>query len=157
MNNITIRKAVLKDLNALLDFEQGIINFERPFDITLDEDPISYYDIKAMITAIDVEVVVAVCNDEIVGSGYARIETSKPYLKHNKFAYLGFMFVKPNYRGKGVIQLVIKTLKAWSNSKGIDEIRLDVYSENSGAIKAYEKAGFVPILTNMRLHLNSDD
>ncbi len=157
MNNITIRKAVLKDLNALLDFEQGIINFERPFDITLDEDPISYYDIKAMITAVDVEVVVAVCNDEIVGSGYARIETSKPYLKYNKFAYLGFMFVKPNYRGKGVIQLVVKTLKAWSNSKGIDEIRLDVYSENSGAIKAYEKAGFVPLLTNMRLHLNSDD
>ena len=31
-----------------------------------------------------------------------------------------------------------------------NEIRLDVYAENPGAIKAYEKAGFKSFLVNMR-------
>ena len=65
----------------MLTFEQGIIAFERPYDSTLKEDPISYYDIDTMIQSKHVELVVAVINDEIVGSGYARIEQPKPYLK----------------------------------------------------------------------------
>lgn len=152
MNNIKIRTAYLNDLPILLEFEQGIIRFERFFDVTLNVDPISYYDIKAMITNPDVEVVVAVCNNEIIGSGYASIEKAKSYLRHHTYAYLGFMFVQPKYRGKGVIGVLIDNLKTWVNAKGIEEIRLDVYSKNTGALKAYKKAGFVVHLTNMRLY-----
>ena len=48
-----------------------------------------------MISATDVEVVVAVLDEQIIGSGYARIENAKPYLNHNLYAYLGFMFTHP--------------------------------------------------------------
>ena len=139
---IATRSARLEDLPILLDFEQGVINFERPFDPTLKEEKISYYDIKAMILSDEVEVIVAVENDEVIGSGYARIEEVKPYLKHSKHAYLGFMFVKPSHRGRGVNKLVIEALYSWIKSKGITEVRLDVYADNPGAIKAYEKVGF---------------
>jgi hypothetical protein len=37
-----IRKATIDDLPVLLQFEQGIISAERPFDSTLLPDPISY-------------------------------------------------------------------------------------------------------------------
>ena len=131
----------------------NLINFERPFDVTLKEEKISYYDIKAMILSDEVEVMVAVENDEIIGSGYARIEDVKPYLKHNKHAYLGFMFVKDSHRGKGVNKLVIDGLYKWILSKDIYEVRLDVYADNIGAIKAYEKAGFKGHLLNMRIDL----
>lgn len=151
MKSPSIRKATLEDLEVLLTFEQGIIAFERPYDSTLKGDPISYYDIKAMIQSKDVELVVALINNEIVGSGYARIELPKPYLKHNVFAYLGFMYIKPAFRGKGVNKMIVDVLILWAHSQNIREIRLDVYAENSGAIKAYEKAGFNPLLLNMRL------
>lgn len=153
MKEPSIRKARIEDLEILLTFEQGIIAFERPFDATLNEDPISYYDIKAMILSNNVELVVAVINNEIVGSGYARIEKPKPYLKHDTFAYLGFMYVIPRNRGRGVNKLIVDALRDWSKSKGINEIRLDVYAENQVAIKAYKKAGFSSHLLNMRLGL----
>jgi GNAT superfamily N-acetyltransferase len=37
-----------------------------------------------------------------IDAGYARIEQAKPYLKHTAYAYLGFMYVLPAYRGKGI-------------------------------------------------------
>ncbi|WP_269223720.1 GNAT family N-acetyltransferase [Flavobacterium sp. IMCC34518] len=148
---IYIRKAIPEDLSILLEFEQGIIAAERPFDPTLKEGEISYYDLKKMITAHDVEVVVAVLNDQIIGSGYARIENAKSYLNHELFAYLGFMYTHPDHRGKGVNKQIIEALSNWIRSQGIFEMRLDVYNDNPSAIKAYEKVGFKKHLINMRL------
>jgi GNAT superfamily N-acetyltransferase len=144
------RKARLEDLPILLEFEQGIIEFERPFDPTLKDEKISYYDIKAMLFSEKVEVLVVVDGEEVVASGYARIEQGKPYLKHVTYGYLGFMFVKESHRGKGINKLIIDGLQKWCVSKNMNEIRLDVYAENPGAIKAYEKAGFKSFLANMR-------
>jgi GNAT superfamily N-acetyltransferase len=157
MNQITIRTAILDDLDTLLGFEQGVITTERPFDPTLREGEIHYYDIAAMIRANHVEVVVAELNNEIVGSGYARIEDSKIYLKHPKHAYLGFMYVKPEQRGKGVNQKIIETLRQWAISQGITELKLDVYNDNLPAIKAYEKVGFTKLLVEMRMGLNPEN
>ncbi|PHR71860.1 MAG: GNAT family N-acetyltransferase [Lutibacter sp.] len=153
----TTREARIEDLETLLEFEQGVINFERPFDPTLKEEKINYYDIEAMIAAKDVFVVVAINCNEIVGSGYARIENGKPYLKHKKYAYLGFMFVKENSRGKGVNKMVVDALNEWIIAHGIDEVRLDVYVDNPGAIRAYEKAGFKGHLLNMRMSLKDNN
>jgi hypothetical protein len=42
-----------------------------------------------MIIAEHITVLVAKIDSEIVGSGYARIETAKPHLNHENYAYLG--------------------------------------------------------------------
>lgn len=153
MHNVFIRPALLADLPILYDFEQGIIAFERPYDDTLKPDPINYYDIKAMIGAPECEVIVAAVGEEIVASAYAKIVDGKPYHQHEQYAYLGFMFVKVEYRGKGINGKIIDALKVWIQSKNIDEIRLDVYNDNHGAVRAYEKAGFVKQMVNMRMNL----
>lgn len=154
MEKITVRKAEVTDLETLLRFEQGVITAERPFDPTLKKGLIHYYDIKEMINAPHIRLVVAEAGKEIIGSGYARIETAKPYLQHTQHAYLGFMYVQPGNRGKGVNNIIIDALKQWSLSQGITELRLDVYQENTAAIKAYEKAGFIKHMVEMRLGLN---
>jgi GNAT superfamily N-acetyltransferase len=136
---------------VLLEFEQGVIGAERPFDVTLGDDPINYYDVEQLITAPHIRLVVAQASDEVIGSGYARIETAKPYYKHKRYAYLGFMFVKDNWRGKGVNKMIIEALKAWALEQGINEMRLEVYNENEQALKAYEKAGFVRYMIEMRM------
>lgn len=154
MNGITTRKAQPSDLDILLSFEQGIITAERPFDPTLKDGEIHYYDLAKMIAASDVEVIVAELNGEVIGSGYARIIQSKDYLKHNRHCYLGFMYVKPEYRGKGVNNLVLEALKQWTLDQGINELRLEVYNDNQPAIRAYEKAGFTPNLLEMRIGID---
>jgi GNAT superfamily N-acetyltransferase len=153
---ITIRKAGTTDLETLLRFEQGVIATERPFDPTLKEGHIHYYDIRAMITANDVELLVAELDgadgavSTLIGSGYARIEAAKHYLQHPIHAYLGFMYVEPAHRGKGVNHQIIAALTAWARTRSVTELRLDVYHENLNAIKAYEKAGFSKNMINMR-------
>ena len=156
MGNIIIRKASLNDLPTLLRFELGVIAAERPLDSTLKKGDIHYYDIKSMINSPDVELLVAVTGLEIIGCGYARIENAKPYLQHQQHAYLGFMYVDPAYRGKGVNKKIIAALKQWSLSRHITEMRLDVYYENPSAIKAYEKAGFSKYMIAMRMGLKDE-
>ena len=146
-----VRAATLNDLDTLLAYEQGIITTERPYDVTLREGHINYYDIAKMIVADNVEVAVAELDSEIIGSGYARIDDSKDYLKFIRHAYLGFMYVDPKHRGKGVNQQILEYLKQWALSKNLTELRLEVYDENLPAIKAYEKAGFSKLLVEMRL------
>lgn len=153
MGTIHIRKAILAELPVLLEFEQAIINAERPYEANFKEGTFHYYDIAAMIAAPDVEVLVAELNGELIGSGYARLRDAKPYHKFAQYAYLGFMYVDPAHRGKGVNKLIIEGLKAWASSQGMVEMRLEVYGGNEAAVKAYEKAGFCTNLVEMRLPL----
>ncbi len=151
MGKVTIRKAALDDLPLLLQFEQGVINAERPYDITLREDPITYYYLKRMVVSDEAEVVVAERKGEIIGSGHATIKKARHYLNHDYYFNLGFMYTIPKYRGKGVNLRIIETLKLWAKSIGFDEIRLTVYKDNLPLIKAYEKAGFKKHILEMRL------
>jgi ribosomal protein S18 acetylase RimI-like enzyme len=151
MNQITIRKADLQDMDTLLAFEQGVIAAERPFDPTLKPDPVRYYDLAAMIAASHIELLVAELDGALIASGYARIEDAKPYLQHPQHAYLGFMYTDPPYRGKGVNRRIISALTKWALERQITEFRLDVYFNNSAAVKAYRKAGFCEHMIEMRM------
>lgn len=156
MNEINIRKASLNDLEQLLAFEQDLIRTERPFDPTIKADPVNYYDLKGMLTAAHVEVVIAETDNKIIASGYARIDKSKSFLKHEKHAYLGFMYVLPEFRGKGLNKRIIDNLKNWATSQHINEFRLEVYYDNVAAIKAYEKIGFSRYSLEMRYNLGDE-
>jgi len=151
MNDFILRRAKQKDLPILLDFEQGIVKAERPMDPTLAPDPISYYDISELIDSNNAEVIVVEHRGEVIASGYAKIKKALPYLKFEYYSYLGFMFTKPEFRGKGVNKLIVDELRNWSISNGFKEIRLTVYDDNPAALKAYEKVGFKKHLIEMRL------
>ncbi len=153
---ISIRKATVEDLTTLLEFEQGIIIAERPFNPTLKPDPISYYDLKEIILNEDSDVYVGETEGKIVCSASVIIKPGKPYVKHEKHAYLGFMYVLPEFRGKGLNKLIMAQLKSWAAERGLTELRLTVYAENLPAIKAYEKAGFKSLITEMRLNLEEE-
>ncbi|SEL05661.1 Ribosomal protein S18 acetylase RimI [Aquimarina amphilecti] len=150
------RTATLEDLPILLDFEQGIIDAERPMDITLKtKEKISYYDLSDYIKSDHTEVVIAEVGGEIVGSGYGQIRDRKDYFKQDRMGYIGFMFVKDEFRGQGISQKIIRFISDWFTSQNITEIQLDVYDQNPSAIKAYEKAGFEKYLVRMRMNVKN--
>jgi GNAT superfamily N-acetyltransferase len=153
MITVTTREAKKEDLETLLEFEQGIIEAERPFDSSLKEGKISYYNLEEMIFAKNVHLIVAVIEDEIVGSGYLKIEKSGSYRKNELNGYIGFMYVKPNFRGKRISSVILESLKGWAKKQELKELRLDVYKENLGAIKSYERFGFNKSLINMKMEI----
>jgi GNAT superfamily N-acetyltransferase len=146
----SIRKATLKDIPVLKDFEQGLIRDERPFDPTIRPDPVHYYDLKALIEDPNTCFLVAFGEGGIFASGYATRKKPRHYLDHEAFAYFGFMYTRPKFRGHGINGEIVKALKEWAVGQGLFEMRLTVYPENRPAVRAYEKVGFESHLVEMR-------
>ena len=129
-----IREATAADLPMLLDFEQALIAYERPFAPNLRKDKISYYDLSAYIKAEDIRIVVAEIAGELVGSGYALIKENKAYKAPQYYVYLGFMYVIPEYRGQGINGQIMNDLIDWGKAQRYTEVQLDVYAENESAV-----------------------
>jgi ribosomal protein S18 acetylase RimI-like enzyme len=153
MTELSLRTATLKDLETLLEFEQGVIKAERPLDPFLGNGELSYYNIPELITNENIHLLVAVSKNQLVASGYLRIESSKHYHKNPKHGYIGFIFVKPSFRGNRISNLILDSLKNWAKEKDLKELRLDVYSNNTGALKSYERFGFTKSLVNMKMDI----
>ena len=153
MNEITFRKASLADKAILIALEQAVIEAERPYNKALKSSGASYYDLEQLLTAADSYLVVAEINAQVVGTGYAQIRVSKQSLVHERHGYLGFMFVSPQFRGRGINNKLINLLLEWSRQQGVSDIYLDVYEGNEAAVRAYEKVGFVKSLVEMKLCL----
>ena len=153
MKNLIIRKALSKDQSALLNLEQKVIEAERPFNNTIKSENAIYYDLNNLVADDASYLIVAELKGKIIGTGYAQIRESKKSLKHSKHAYLGFMYVEPDYRGLGINKLIIDNLIDWSKQQGIFDLYLDVYDGNDAAIRAYEKVGFSKSLVEMKINL----
>ena len=72
MTDFQVRPAVHSDLDTLLAFEQGIIEFERSFDEALKPGHIHYYDLEAMLGDSNCQILVVTDKDKIIASGYAK-------------------------------------------------------------------------------------
>jgi GNAT superfamily N-acetyltransferase len=131
MVTISIRPAQIEDLKTLLTFEQGVIEAEKPLDPFLKTGEISYYNIKEMIAAKNTHLLVAFANNEMVGSGYVRIENSSEYYKNKENGYVGFMYVKPSYRGKRISNMLLESLKDWAKKKRFKRVKIRCISQQS--------------------------
>jgi GNAT superfamily N-acetyltransferase len=152
-----VRLATKNDLATLDTFMGGLVEAERPMDVTIKDGKVIYYDLEGFILSEDAVLYVAELNGELVASGYAKIKKDRIYLKHEAHSYLGFMYVPEKHRGNGYNKLIVDALLTWSKTRNINEIRLDVYETNPSAIRAYEKKGFKKHMINMRLDLHDLD
>jgi GNAT superfamily N-acetyltransferase len=151
-SNIRIRAATANDLDTILRFEQGVVAAERPFNNRLKNGEVHYYDVAELIARDSSRVLVAEDSGRLFATGHASIRKSLDYLDHDYHAYLGLMYVAPEYRGQGIIQAIISQLLEWSRSQGIADFYLDVYADNESAVRAYEKFGFQSSVIEMKLH-----
>ncbi len=150
---ISVRIATHKDVSTLLDFEQGLIEAERPMDHLLKLVKTNYYNLPKMLDNDNIAMVIAEIDGKPVGCGYAKILKALQCFTYEYFSYLGFMYTVPEARQKGVNKAVIEYLYEWSALQGVYEVRLDVYPNNTAAIKSYEKSGMKTGLQMMRVDL----
>jgi len=154
---ISVRTATQDDLSTLLEFEQGLVQAERPMDPLLKTEKTHYYNLPKMLDNEKIEIVIAEIDGKPVGCGYGKIIKALQCFTYEYFCYLGFMYTLPEARRKGVNNAVMEYLYNWSKSQGVYEVRLDVYPNNPAAIKSYEKAGMKTGLQMMRVDLRSRD
>lgn len=152
-HGVQLRVANTADVSALRQLEQLVVEAERPFNSKIKSENAVYYDLNALISDQKALLIVGESQGKIVASGYIQIRHSKQALEHDQHGYLGFMFVAPEYRGRGVNQMVMQHLMEWGMQSGIRDFYLDVYHGNRAAISAYEKLGFAPSLVEMKVSL----
>jgi GNAT superfamily N-acetyltransferase len=151
VSQIKIRKAVTADLPALLAFEQGVVEAERPFNSRIRAGSVHYYDIAELIADSESLVMVAEKSDRLIATGHTTLKQSSDNYVYERHAYLGLMYVEPAFRGQGLIQGILDELLAWARGQGIKDFILEVYAENEPAVRAYEKYGFRPNMLEMKL------
>lgn len=152
---IDTRIANLDDLETLKAFEQALIEVERPMDDSLRQQGLMYYyDLEELITSENSDVLIALDEGKIIGCGYGMIKQhERDIFVTTDYGYIGFMYVKDAYRGKGVGQAILQGLNEWFKSRNMKEVRIKVYENNPKAIKAYEKAGFQKKLIEMKMNI----
>ncbi len=150
---VKYREAEWQDLPRLQELEQRVIDAERPFNVSIRAGKTTYYDIEHLITDDDSFLLVAEEAGKIIGTGYAQIRQSKTSLEHRHHSYLGFMYVSPDFRRRGINTRILEALVDWSRQHGCSNIYLEVYARNAQAIGAYEKIGFEPCVVEMKLML----
>ena len=149
-----LRPAQPDDLPTLLEFEQGVIEEERPYNDSIKTTNVKYYDLHDLLTDPNTSLQLVENDGRVVGCGYAQLRPSESAFVHDKHAYLGFMYVEPGVRGQGINKMIIESLISWSKERGVYDFYLEVYVGNLAAVRAYEKVGFTPVMVEMKLNLS---
>lgn len=144
MEKIFIRKAIINDLNPVLELNNSLFELEyNNYDDTLkkgwsfESDGKEYFEYM-----IKNEVVfVAEIDGKIVGYLAGSICKQMSYITES-FAELDNMCINDKYRGIGIGTLLINEFKKYCLEYNIQNIKVTASAKNIRAIKFYEKNGF---------------
>lgn len=155
---MTIRPATPDDLATLHAFHRAISEWERPCDPTMRPAPLEYKDIEGLLRAPDALVLVATTPEgRVVASGSVQRNRAHPWSEPDYNAFLGLMYVEPEFRGQGLNKQIMAGLESWARERKLYELRLTVYAENPSAVRAYGKVGYTPLLVEMRKSIAPED
>ncbi len=74
----------------------------------------------------------------------AKVRPNFDFMLPGKYCYIMDIIVTENHRGKGFGTALMNAAKDWAKERDCKFINLDVLINNPGAIKLYEKIGFIP-------------
>lgn len=144
MSEIIIREATIADVADIQRLAHLLAKFEFERGLASDIDPqwafteagVSY--IERQLTAEDGIVLVATCDEEVIGflGGHIRQERRGPV------GGLQSMFVLPTFRRKRVGTKLIAHSLQWCELQSLDKASVAVAPANDAAITLYEAMGF---------------
>ena len=66
-----------------------------------------------------------------------------PFLVPRRYAFIDTIVVTETARGSGVGKTLMRRAHQWAVDKKLNQIRLNVWEFNEGAIRFYEKLGYI--------------
>ncbi len=160
---INIRRAKLKDLNLILNFEKKLLNSavkimtihtpQHLNDINLKqnfEELLLKY-IKGRIYSKNDAIFISEFNDKPVGHMIISVKKSFPIFDLQFYGRINTVFVEEEFRGRGISSKLKNEAIKWFKSKGIERISLNVFPNNKTAIDVYNRWGLTLSLFEMRM------
>lgn len=156
MQDIKIRKARVNELENILLLSDELAIADLPFDEKVDKNWAhtfkgeKYY--KDKIKEITGVCFVAEINGEIIGYLTAANKEIPSY-RLVKVADLENLFVKKDFRSKGVGKKLLGEFKKWAKEIKVDKVAVTVFALNERAIGFYKREGFMPQDLNLEMYL----
>lgn len=157
MKDILIRKATENDLEEVLEMADQLTAAGFPYDREVDlksahtPEGRMYYQEK--ILSASNTCFIAEINREIIGFALAEKKEVPPF-RTVKVAELNELFVKDQYRNKGIGKMLIDYFLNWAKKSGADKGTVSVYFMNERGIEFYKREGFIPFEMILEIPLN---
>ncbi len=154
---VRIRRAGLKDVDAIVSLSRQLADYHRDID--------SYYKpgsetargfrrhLLKNIRRRNARIVLAETDDKAVGYFIGSIEKPKPYASPKRIGRISGAFIQEGYRNSGIGRKMFEELMEWFREKGIKHIELYVDSRNNSGLKTWKRFGFREYMKKMRLDL----
>lgn len=135
-----IRKATKKDLKILTDFwyeeEKSHKRFDKKTSLRKDAKKRIYAFLKSNITKSNYAAFIAEDKNEVIGVLQGQIKKSYFLENPDLTGHYSTIFIKKEYRKKGVAKALFKSMALWFKSKKIKLVDLFVHTQNKIALKA---------------------
>ena len=80
---------------------------------------------------------------KIVGWSWLRIYENE-FFKEGAYGEINEIYIVPEWRGKGIGNILMKHAEDWFRNKGIKTVRVEALATNEKALAFYRKHGFKP-------------
>lgn len=160
---IVIRKAKLKDIDLILNFEKKLIKsaddiinkycpqYFADYQLKKNYEEILCKYIKGRIYSKNDAIFIAQINGKAVGHIIISIKKSHPIFKMDKYGRINTVYIEEKFRGKSISSKLKDEALKWFKKKYITRVSLNVFPNNQKAINAYKKWGFSTGLIEMRM------
>jgi len=162
---MNIREAKLKDLQQLYKLRRIFAKFHD--DLMIRKNPkvkpyrkkvknITYFmrrKLEASIRAKNKAIIVAEDDSKILGYCMLEIKRNSPGFKLERVGHINQIFVRKEFRGKGIGSELMKAAVKWFKERKIKHLSLKVYAGNEKAYDIYKRWGFFDYATEMRKNI----
>lgn len=146
MNNLSIRKALITDLEIIQKLNQKLcVKENKEYDSTINsnysftKEGEEYF--KSRIEETDSFVLIVEENKHYIGYLVGAIVISENYRNISKIAEVENMYIDNDFQGKGIGSELIKQFEDWCVKNNVKRIRYVASAKNNEAIKFYKKTG----------------
>ena len=141
------RKATSNDITAISElYREQFREMAKLVPYFIKEGDQSKEFIESTISGTDSDILVCEDNSKVVG--FILLQAKKrpdfPFVIQGRYCYIMDIIVTENSRGQGFGTALMNSAKEWSKEQNCIFLNLDVLTNNTTAIRIYEKLGFVP-------------
>lgn len=142
-----VRKATNNDIPAIAElYREQFREMAKLIPDFIKEGDQSIEFLEKTISNDDSDILVYENDDTVIGFILlqAKERPDFDFMIPGKYCYIMDVIVTETYRNKGFGTALMNSAKDWAKEQYCSFINLDVLVNNTGAIKVYEKLGFVP-------------
>jgi len=151
--NYHIRRASIDELKTVQTFMLALYQSDRDYDHLFEDlhpEQNSHEEYTERIRGRDGICLVAELDGEVIAC-LAGLILVAPEERPAKRTRLEKLFVKEEFRGKGIGAALVEAFVKWSRENGVERVFVRTYATNESAIHLYERFGFRPYVLSLVL------